>query len=170
MSTGGNQADTLISKKRKRIVRGYIHPIKPEIKKFDFFNGDPAYTGAYRISNSRVITNIFNPVGGPSAGYGSYQLIDMANPTSGTDVNERIGIKYNLKYIKFKGHIDVSPDLPFTIHYKLILIKTDKAYDSIGAFFADNMNNYEPYQLTVSAYNHEYYARHNFYKFYKNYA
>lgn len=169
MSTGNNQGDTLVSKKRKRIVRGYIHPIKPEIKKFDFFNGDPAYSGSYRISNSRTLVNIFSPAGGPSSGYGSFQLVDMANPTSGTDSNERIGMKYNLKYIKFKGHISVSPYLPFTIHYKLVLIKSDKGYSSFGDFCAANMNNYEPYQLATTAYNHEYYARHNFYKLYKNF-
>lgn len=169
MSTGNNQGDTLVSKKRKRIVRGYIHPIGPEIKKFDFFTGQEPYSGTYRLSNSWDLSNIYNPIGKPSTGKGSFELIQMVNPDSGTTAYERVGRKYNLKYIKFKGHISVNYLLPFTIHYKLVLIKSDRNYTGFAEFCNLNMNNYEPYPNVSTPYNNEYFCRHNFYKLYKNY-
>ena len=149
MSTGNNQTETIVSKKRKRKVAGYIHPNKPEIKKFDFFDGGAANSGQYHMHNSREILTTYDPHNAASDQTGCWQIINMVNPVQGVASNNRVGMKYFLKYMKFKGHISLSPKLPFTIHYKLLLVKSDRTYSTRDEFFATNYCNYEPLQSTA---------------------
>lgn len=90
----------------------------------------------------------------------------MQNPDQGVTSYERVGMKYFMKYMKFKGHIAVSPKLPFTIRYKLLLIKSDYAYAGTSDFFGRNYSNFENTD-TSNFCNVERYCRHNFYKTYK---
>ena len=166
MSTGNNQGDTLISKKRKRKVAGYVHPNKPEIKKFDFFTGGAPFTGTYRLHDAREFLSTFEPHEPDADQVGCWTMVSMTDPSEGTTSYQRVGMKYFLKYMKIKGHIALSPKLPFTIHYKLLLIKSDSAYASRDAFFAMNFSNYEPL-VSSSFSNIERFCRHNFYKTYK---
>ena len=165
MSTGNNKDETLVTKKRKRVVKGYIHPNTPEIKRFDFFTGGYSDTGAAHVLNSREIVPIVLPSQAPNDGYGSWELIPMQNPSAGTTSYQRVGVKYFLKYIKFKGHISINLNLPFTIRYKLLLIKSDREFSNTSDFFTRCYYNYQLLDATQDTlYNREVYCRHNFYK------
>lgn len=167
MSTGNNQDETIVSKKRKRILNGYIHPNKAEIKKFDFFDGGAADQGSYRTHYSRDFLPILNPVNLPLGSHGAYELVKMTDPAQGPASYQRIGQKYFLKYIKFKGHIGIAYTLPYTVRYKLILIKSDWVFTSTDDFFGKNYSNYQPLQATSTEDQVEFYCRHNFYKTYQ---
>ena len=144
MSTGNNKDDTLVSKKRKRILGGYVHPNKPEIKKSDFFTGDIPYTGAYHIHTSKEFIPMINASSMTTSQVDAWRLVSMADPIQGTGGSNRIGDKYFLKYIKFKGHISICINIPFTIRYKLLLIKTDRVYTTAEEFFRTNYCNFQP--------------------------
>lgn len=170
MSTGNNQSDTIVSKKRKRVVRGFKHPGKVEVKKFDFFTGLEPYSGSLKMSNAYEIYNIYEPIGNAAAtSSGSWKLIKMVDPYSGTTSYERVGLKYYLRYIKFKGYINVEAFLPVTIHYKLVLIKTDDSFPTVYDFMARCYNNFQPMNNQVTFTSIEKYCRHNFYKTYKDF-
>lgn len=165
MSTGNNKDETLVSKKRKRHLTGYIHPNKPEIKRFDFFTGGYSDTGQFRIINSQEFVPTIAPFNPPANGHGSWELIKMGNPSQGPLSYDRIGMKYFLKYIKFKGHISINVVLPFTIRYKLVLIKSDHVLNTIDDLMGRCFTNFEPMSTTINQYEaREQFCRHNFYK------
>lgn len=167
MSTGNNKDDTIVSKKRKRILPGYIHPNKPEIKKFDFFDGGPADQGSYRVHYARDFLPLLVPTTSPLGSYGCYKLVQMTDPLQGSASYQRVGQKYFLKYIKFKGHIAIGLTLPFTLRYKLILIKSDWVFNSSDDFFGKCFSNYQPLAAAATYEQIEFYCRHNFYKTYQ---
>lgn len=170
MSTGNNKDDTLVSKKRKRILSGYIHPNKPEIKKFDFFTGAVPYVTSYHLHDSREFIPMLNAASLDLKQVDAWRLVKMADPDEGSGSSNRIGAKYFLKYIKFKGHISICINIPFTIRYKLVLIKTDRVYTTADDFFRTNYCNYQPLsndQQINANFARESFCRHNFYKMYK---
>lgn len=170
MSTGNNKDDTLVSKRRKRVLAGYIHPNKPEIKKFDFFTGAEPYTGAYHLHTSKEFIPMYQPISMSSDQIDAWRLVVMANPAEGAGPYNRVGSKFFLKYIKFKGHISICINIPFTIRYKLLLIKSDRVYTSADDFFRTNYLNFQPYgsdPTLDTAQDIETFCRHNFYKMYK---
>lgn len=168
MSTGNNKDSTIVSKKRKRVLNGYLHPNKPEIKKFDFFDGGVAEQGQYRMHIAREFVPTLIPFQPPSGSWGCYELVEMGTPSQGTSSYNRVGQKFFLKYIKFKGHISIHISLPFTIRYKLILIKSDRAFTKVDDFFGTCYSNYQYLSTTAPDYaERESYCRHNFYKTFK---
>ena len=167
MSTGNNKDVTIVTKKRKRVLGGYVHPNKPEIKRFDFFDGGAATEGEGHIHDSKEYLPLLDATGLAADQVGCYTLVSMNDPAQGTTSYQRVGMKYFLKYIKFKGHIAISPLLPFTIRYKLLLIKSDWAFASADDFFLRCYKNYEGLPSNPGFANYEHYCRHNFYKTYK---
>lgn len=168
MSTGNNKEETLVTKKRKRVLHGYIHPNKPEIKRCDFFTGGQSDQGQYRMLDSKEFLATYDPTDKTANQVGCWTLVTMNDPYQGTASYQRIGMKYFLKYIKFKGHISVNIACPFTIRYKLLLIKSDRVFNGVADLMAACFSNYEPMQgYSDSFMSIEQYCRHNFYKTFK---
>lgn len=158
-------------RKRKRVrLYKYLTPPKPEIKQWNCISGSLTEEKYDAIT----FVNIVQPTNAGVA-HGSWELIPFRWPSSGFYEDERIGKKFGLKWIIFRGYATVSSEIAYKCNYKLVLIKSQMNYTDMHDFLENNYFNYES-PTTWAEGPHTFdnidsrrsYARHNFYKLVKN--
>ena len=151
--------------KRKRMP-GANHVIKPEVKTFDPFH-NVNEVGVFTGNDFANMTCI--PQAAQAAFRGANFPVALAHPVQGDEANERIGNRYFLKYLKFKGYIYVTRTNPWTSHWRLVLIRTSNVPVAtfIDTYYTFYQNANLTTQANLSAANADDvmgHARHNFYK------
>lgn len=115
-----NGASASAAGKRKRMP-GANHVNKPEVKAYDPFH-NAADVGVFSSIDIPNMTCI--PAAQQTVFHGANFPIALSHPILGDEANERIGNRYFLKFLKFKGNIYVRRTNPWTARWRLVLIRT----------------------------------------------
>lgn len=106
------------SKKRKRMP-GTDMTLKPEMKVYDGFRPG---SGA-DVFGEHIWTNLVSLDESPDERSLSWTPFTIDPPLSGTGVNQRIGSKYVLRFLKFKGYITLYKRCPMPVSWRLVLYR-----------------------------------------------
>ena len=163
----------VIAKKRKR-VKGANHVKKAEIKYYNplVTMGDPATRNNY---GSVMMSNIFYPntTGFPNAStrFSSWVPYPLHFPDIGSNYWEMIGDKMKLKWLRFKGYIQMTKLCISAVNWRLVLYRREQPEDLFGD--APTLNAkadaildavYDNVEHFVNAEDVTTVARHNYYK------
>lgn len=116
----------MYTKKRKR-VKGADHHLRNEVKQYNpFVSVSSVNRNNY---GSFYISNIYYPnkTGEQyeSVKYGSWDPIMLHDPDPGAGSAEAIGNQYFLKYLRFKGYINVSDGCYRDVSWRLVLYRSN---------------------------------------------
>lgn len=160
-----NGASGNVAGKRKRMP-GANHVNKPEVKAYDPFH-NVAEVGVFSSIDICNMTCV--PIAAQNAVKGSNFPISLDHPVLGEEANERIGNRYFLKFLKFKGDIYIRRTNPWTAHWRLVLVRTSNV--PVATFLDQYYTFYQQADLTtqgdlsaLDATRVMSHATHNFYK------
>lgn len=145
--------------KRKR-ANGTNPNAKPEMKRWNPFN--PVNTESFlaiQIGNGWA-TSAGDPI--PSSGYCAWHPVRLQKPSEGAGPHNRIGESFFLRFLRFKGYIEIKKFPVYQMHYRLRLVRCNGITMTQPL---DYFTVYKNVELDVADAEKAYASmRHNFYK------
>lgn len=140
--------------KRRKSVKSKGLIKRPEVKQFNFLNGLGNWSSKHLSIwyTDPVDNDAIHP----------YDAVGLTFPAQGTSVNQRVGNKINLKWLRIKGYYNIYDTLISVCHLKFFLIRS---YNGLETFnFTDLYNNWEAVNVLnnnvwdiLTAMRHDYY-------------
>lgn len=150
--------------KRKR-VNGNDSSRRPEMKQWNpFFPESSESSLSY---NAIQIANCYSPSGSPQGGFGAWTILPLSKPTDSFRAGGKIGKEIFLRYLRFKGYIEVKFYPQYKMHYRLKLIRSENVeLTNLTHYFNLYKNTEAPNSNDINA---SYVAlRHDFFKMVRN--
>lgn len=149
--------------KGKKRMRGDMNST-PEIKKWNGFMGNNAFTGV----------DFTNLLIAPSGSFAAYQPARIQWPNAGASPAFRVGSRINFLGMRIKGWITLAADQLKQIRWRLVLVRLDTLVGDLQFNASNYLSQWQnsdisvPTTFDVSRF--ESFCRHNFYKKFKDVA
>ena len=108
--------------KRKR-CNGTNPNARPEMKRWNPFNITNIESFSSINIGNGYVTSTGDPL--PTMAYLSWHPVALGKPNQGPTAFNRVGESFFLRYLRFKGYIEIKRFPVYQMHYRLRLIRTD---------------------------------------------
>lgn len=157
-----NIGDSVIRNRKRKRVNGNNPSNRPEMKHYNPFNS----TEITENFDAITICNGYYATGNPSRGFQSWHPIPMGKPPIGALPTSMVGNEMFLRYLRFKGYIEIKVYPQYKAHYRLKLVRCE-------GLQLNNVNDYlalyKNIELNSSSLSEMYASfRHNYFKTVRN--